>query len=321
MGSDAHVIVVGDPALLEEAVARIEDLEQRWSRFLPDSEVTRLSRQSGSPVHVSAETTELVQRAKEGWAMSGGLFDPTVLGDVVRAGYDRTFDLLASEPSHDRPTSALRLGAEDIEVTADIVRLPPSTGFDPGGIGKGLAADIVVAELLAAGATGACVSLGGDVRVGGDGIGAHADAADRGWTVAIEHAHHAEPVALIGLADGAVATSTTLVRRWQSVDGTRHHLIDPHTGLPSDTDLTHATVVAGQAWAAEVLAKAVLLRGSLHPFDILGPGLGQALVVSKDGRVQATPGLAAYLGGAALPTRLPTRLPARPATPLPTGAG
>jgi thiamine biosynthesis lipoprotein len=108
----------------------------------------------------------------------------------------------------------------------------------------------------------------------------------------------------IGLADGAVATSTTLRRHWQVSGQARHHLIDPQTGRPSDTDLTTATVVAGQAWLAEVLAKAVLLAGAAHPFDILGGTGAQALAVDRRGTVLATPGLAAFLGGVHCPERV-----------------
>ncbi len=292
MGSDAHLIVVGGRArLLDDAVARIADLEQRWSRFLPDSEVSRLNHWAGLPVAVSPDTVFLVEHAVTAWRLSGGAFDPTVLGDVMRAGYDRSFEQLNGTPGY----SPLGRGADEIEIGAETVTLPPGTGFDPGGIGKGLAADLVCAEMRAAGAEGICVNLGGDVRVAGAGP-------DRGsWTIAVEPPGVVGPVVRIGLADGAVATSTTLRRRWQVGGQVRHHLIDPQTGRPSDTDLTTATVVAAQAWMAEVLAKAVLLAGADHPFDIVGGTDAQALAVDRHGVVTATPGLAAYLGGASWP--------------------
>jgi thiamine biosynthesis lipoprotein len=298
MGSDAHVIVVGGvPSLVERARRRIDDLERRWSRFLPDSEVTELTRRAGTPVAVSDETVLLVERAIEAWRLTGGSFDPTVLGDVIRAGYDRPFDDVGPNPAPGR--SPLLLGCTDIEVDGREVRLPTGTGFDPGGIGKGLAADMVVAETMAAGAAGVCVNLGGDLRVTG------LDPTDAAWTVAVEHPLAATPLAYVGLRDGAVATSTTLRRRWQ-VDGRlRHHLIDPFTGLSSDSDLTLVTVVAGSAWTAEVLAKAVLLRGSTHPFDLID-GIGaEALIVDDAGYVRASTGLATYLGGARLVDRVP----------------
>lgn len=297
MGSDCHVVAVGGPAhLLDEAKARIDRLERRWSRFLPDSEISQLNRSAGQPLTVSPETVELVDRAIEAWHLSGGAFDPTVLGDVIRAGYDRSFDLLG--PATPLGTSLLGIGAADIRVDGDTVRLPAGTGFDPGGIGKGLAADLVSGEMIALGAAGACVNLGGDLRargVGPDG---------RPWTIAVEHPWSPLPIALLGLVDGAVATSTTLRRTWTSDGQPQHHLIDPLTGQPSDSGLVLSTVVAGESWKAEVLAKAVLLRGTEHPFDILGGTGAEGLVVDDSGSTQMTPGLAAYLGDAPLPARI-----------------
>jgi thiamine biosynthesis lipoprotein len=289
--------VVGGPdRLINHAMRRIDELEQRWSRFIATSEVSQLNRYAGLPVAVSPDTVTLVEHAMVAWRLSGGAFDPTVLGAVIRAGYDRSYERLGARPAAGH--SPLGLGADSIAVTEETVTLPAGTGFDPGGIGKGLAADLVCTEIMAAGAGGICVNLGGDVRVAG------ASPEGGAWTVAVEHPEVAGALALVGLADGAVATSTTLRRHWL-VDGERrHHLIDPQTGLPSDTDLTTTTVVAGQAWTAEVLAKAVLLAGSAHPFDIVGGTGAQALAVDREGRIMATPGLAAFLGGVVLPDSL-----------------
>ena len=307
MGSDAHVLVVGGrDDLVERARARIDDLERRWSRFIPTSEVCRLNDRAGEAVPVSPDTALLVQRAIEAWRFSGGAFDPTVLGPLVRAGYDRSFDEIARAPRRVPgvdPRSLLGLGAADIEVAGSTVRLPAGTGFDAGGIGKGLAADLVVAELLADGAAGACVNLGGDVRVAGMGP------EGGGWTVAVEHPRVDRPLLHLGLYDGAVATSTTLRRRW-SVDGVeRHHLIDPRGGLPAETDVELATVVAGEAWVAEALAKSVLLRRSDVAFDVVDGAAADALAVDDSGRVLTTAGLMAFTGGARPPASI-----AEPAT-------
>ena len=162
---------------------------------------------------LSAESLLLVERALDAWRLTVGRFDPTVLGAVIRAGYDRSFDELGPSPASG--SSPLTTGAAGIAIDGDRVRLPAGVGFDPGGIGKGLAADLVVAGALAAGAAGACVNLGGDLRVAGrppDGPSADAS----GWTVAVDHPASPEPVALLGIHDGAVATSTTLRRRWRT---------------------------------------------------------------------------------------------------------
>jgi FAD:protein FMN transferase len=295
MGTDAHILVIGGRAdLIDQAAARVVQLEQRWSRFLPDSEVSQLNQHAGQPVTVSADTRLLVGRAVEAWRITGSSFDPTVLGAMLSAGYDRNFDDILA----DRPTvmSSLLLGCTDIVITDETVCLPPDTGFDAGGIGKGLAADLIVEEMVAAGATGACVNLGGDLRVAGvspDG---------GGWTIAVEYPGDQKSVALIGLTDGAVATSTTVRRAWLANGHARHHLIDPQTGRPSETDVRLVTVVAGQAWMAEVLAKAVILRGSQRAFDLLDPNVADALIIDATGRVSATDGLQRFLGDTTLPT-------------------
>jgi thiamine biosynthesis lipoprotein len=288
MGSEAHVIVVGGPAdLAQRAQDRIAQLERRWSRFVDNSEINALNRNAGYPVQVSPETAELVQRAIDAWRLTSGLFDPTVLGAVIRAGYDRSFETLGSTPPP--AESDLELGAGDIEILDRLIRLPAGTGFDPGGVGKGLAADIVAEELQAAGATGACVNLGGDLRVFGTNPDGDA------WTVAVDHPLHAQPVTRLGITNGAVATSTTLRRRWTTGNETRHHLIDPTTGNPSTTDLTFVTVVAGYAWAAEVLAKAALLRGTPRHFDLLASIGAEAIAIDDRGHVYATPGISGFV--------------------------
>jgi thiamine biosynthesis lipoprotein len=297
MGSDVHLLVVGGPpGLAERARLRIDELEQRWSRFIPDSEISELTRRAGSPMVVSDDTIELVTRAIEAWWFTGSTFDPTVLGAVVRAGYDRSFDDLPPETVDG--VSNLVIGCTDIVIDGNSVTLPAGTGFDPGGIGKGLAADIVADEVSAAGAAGVCVNMGGDVCVRGDAPEAG------GWTIAIDHPWSTRPIANVGVEDGAVATSTTLRRRW-TVDGNeRHHLIDPRSGAPADTDLNLVSVIAGSAWAAEVLAKAVLIRGSEHPFDLVGGSAAEALIVHDDGRVDVSDGFRAFLGFGWLPERI-----------------
>jgi thiamine biosynthesis lipoprotein len=294
MGSEAHLIVVGAGLdLLDHHVELLDRLEQRWSRFIPDSEVSRLNRNAGRPVVVHASTLLLVERGVEAWRLSGGSFDPTVLGDVVRAGYDTSLVGSLGDPSHtERAPGASDLvrACSDIEIDHDesIVRLPPDTGFDPGGIGKGLAADLLVTAAMAHGADGVCANVGGDLRVAGR--APHGGS----WTVAVEHPARAEPVAVLDLAAGAVATSTTLRRQW-TVDGQRrHHLIDPRTGQPSDTDIDVMTVVAGEAWQAEVLATACLLRGGARAFDLLDAHM-HGLFVSATGAVVGSAGLAPFL--------------------------
>jgi len=104
---------------------------------------------------------------------------------------------------------------------------------------------------------------------------------------------------LVGLTGGAVATSTVLKRAWTNGGKRRHHLLDPHTLEPSDSDVALATVIAGTAWEAEVLAKAALLRGVQRAFDLLERDMA-ALVVDHEGNVFVSDTFTAFTGGVAV---------------------
>lgn len=253
MGTEAHLISVGAPAsALDRAVERLRELEDRWSRFCPDSEISRLNAAGGEPVTLSAETAAAIACAVGAWERTAGLFDPTVGSAMRRIGYDRSFDAINVTAGETTPGAAPGCSGVVVDRDNNLVRLPPAVELDLGGIGKGLAADWLVAQLLADGAEGASVNIGGDVRVAGD------SATEDGWVVAIEHPAIGE-VGRVSLDDGAVATSSTCKRRWQSGARTRHHIVDPRIGEPAETDLAGVTVIAGTAAHAEVLCKALML--------------------------------------------------------------
>lgn len=296
MGTHVHVIVCGAPALADDGVARIADLERRWSRFRPDSEVSRLNDAAGRPTAVSPETFLLVSRAVEAWRLTGGLYDPTVLDALERAGYDRSFDDPASSvhrasvpPAPPVPTP----GAGGVELVPELraVRLPDGVRFDPGGIGKGLAADMVAAELRHAGAAGACVNIGGDLRVAGE------PPTRRGWVVAVDDPLRAGHVVPLTLADEAVVTSTRRLRRWVRAGSAMHHLIDPRTGSPSRSTVHTVSVVAAAGWWAEVLAKSALIAGPTAGGELLGRAGVDALVATDDGVVRELGGWTARARG------------------------
>ena len=285
MGTWVHVMCDGGPADgPARARERVAQLESRWSRFRPDSEVNRLNRAAGRPVLVSSDTVTLVRLALAGWRGTSGRFDPTVLGAVLDAGYDRSCEQLG-EPTSAATPSGLGMGAVAVAVDerCGTVALPAGVGFDPGGIGKGLAADLVVAELLAGGAAAACVNIGGDLRAEGGGP----------WRVDVADPFDSRrpPVAGLALGRGAVATSSRLRRTWWRDGARRHHIIDPLTGRPADSDVTAVTVITGEAWRAEVLATAALLAGVTGALRLLAARNATGLVIDAHGTVHTAPGL------------------------------
>jgi thiamine biosynthesis lipoprotein len=288
MGCDVQVVIDGPRHLLRLARDRVEELERRWSRFRPGSEISRLNLLAGSPVQVSPVTLGLVRRALQGARVTGGRYDPTVLGDVLRAGYDRSFEQLAGH--HAGAGSRLGRGWAGVRVdpAGPAVTLPAGVGLDPGGIGKGYAADLLVAELRAAGAAGACVNLGGDLRVDGRAPGGGS------WVIAIGHPLRPGPAATVTIAGGAVATSSRIRRAWGPAGDRRHHLIDPATGRPAASGLAAVTVMAAEGWQAEVLAKAAFLGGLRQGPALLATLGADGLLVDDRGGLHRTAGFGRF---------------------------
>ncbi len=258
MGCDVAITAWGaNQDAVASARARIDELERRWSRFLFDSEVSQLNDHAGADVIVSSETFTLVHRSVTAWHLTGGLFDPTCGTAMVALGYDRDIAQLAGSTAPRGDTGPLP-GCEGIVCDPDVgaIRLPAGVRFDPGGIGKGLAADIVAAELLDGGATGAVVDIGGDVAVRGE-----QDISP--WLIEVVHQLDTEGrdvrrIAL-GMTEGGVTTSSILRRRWATEDGPTHHVVDPATGANPRNSTTSATVIAASAWWAEAQSTALLV--------------------------------------------------------------
>ena len=295
MGTDVEVLAVGaDGAAMATlgglAADALEVREARWSRFRPTSELCRLNDAAGAPVVVSPGTFSLIARAVDAWRDTGGRYDPTVLAALEAAGYDRDFDAVAragDEAAGDHPVVP---GCGDVELDSLVsaVRLPVGVALDLGGIGKGAAADEVSAALLDAGVpgvTGVLVNMGGDLRARGAAPQPH------GWVVDVDDPLETGRTGLLAFAEGAIATSTKLRRAWTRGDRTLHHLIDPRTGEPAESGLASVTVVAGEAWRAEVLAKAAFVAGVDDGRTLIEASGATGLLVTDDGQVLELDGL------------------------------
>ena len=281
MGCQAHVVVVGGPpGLTDKAIARVEELESLWSRFRPDSDISRANAAAGRPVTVSPLTVDLVGRALDAWRATAGRFDPTVLSALEALGYTDTFERVDPSSPDAVPAASPSAGCDGIVVDRgrSTVMLPSGVRFDAGGIGKGLAADLVTAELVAAGARGACVNFGGDLAALGDAPGPD------GWTVGVEDPYDTtRDVAQLTVADQGVATSSRTYRTWERAGEQIHHLVDPATGSPAWTDLASVTVVAGSAAEAEVLAKAAFVAGPVDGAALIAEAGATGVMVDDGG--------------------------------------
>jgi thiamine biosynthesis lipoprotein len=278
MGSPGEILVDGPVELIRVGFARLRQLEQTWSRFLPDSELNRLQAWRGW-LECSDDLVAALQWCIRMHAETHGLFDPSIRNSLEQLGYDRTFLEIVEQSirAADLPEVKPACGLDGLEVSNNLVRMEPGLSIDLGGIGKGLAADIVADELVAAGANSAYVSLGGDIHAAGEPVD------ENGWRVPLLHPVTGEPVDHHALFSGALVMSTVAFRRWKRGEVEHHHIIDPRTGSPADTDLIAVAVADQSAARGEALAKAAIIAGSAQGAALLRSADVKAWMISADG--------------------------------------
>lgn len=285
MGNTAKVTVIGGSHHhLEFARERLLQLDQTWSRFRPTSDIYLLNSSLSRPVKVHADTIGLVKLMINGFLLTNGLFDPTVLPAIVANGYQssRTNNSLVTILP-DGAKFGQPLDLVVIDETSCTITLPIGTTIDPGAIGKGLAADLVATELMQQDISGVCVNVGGDVRCIGRGD------IEGQWIVGIESPFESEQIVdQVRLLDGAVATSSVVAKTWQHQGLNYHHVFDPLTGLPrttGDRSILQVSVVASECAWAEMFATTLLVADIGAGFGMIDDNSIAALAICADERL------------------------------------
>src|SRR5574341_2141220 len=237
------------------------EAEQRLSRFIPESELSRLNQRTGQWVQVSPLLYQIAETALGLAQDTDGLFDPTILHALERAGYDRSFERMDEENHRILPPARASANIRGVRLdhAQRAIWLPHEVGLDLGGIAKSYVAQQVGNFLRS---HGPCL-----VDAGGDIVAGDAPRGLPGWPVAIAIPASAQDEPENGLtlmlANNALATSGVDYRRWVHQGRKQHHIIDPRTGLPAESDLLTATVLADDASVADVWATASLINGAV----------------------------------------------------------
>jgi thiamine biosynthesis lipoprotein len=291
MASPLRLTIAGDvPDPIAEAawatvVDEFEASEQAMSRFRDSSGLTTLNQAAveGRAIAIEGRLRRAIVAADRAFRLTGGRFDPRVLRDLDRLGY-RGAAL--------SPTTASGSAADGAPVADRIVscesggRVRLAVPIDLGGIGKGLAlrwaADRV--RRLLRPDDGALIEAGGDI------VGLGRGPLDGRWPIGIEDPGGGDDLAVVALDEGALATSSIRVHRWQDPDGSPvHHLLDPGTGRPGGAGLHSVTVAAQDPAWAEVRTKQLFLAGP-SGIGALARGLGLAAWwVLETGTLEMTP--------------------------------
>ena len=287
-------VVVTDASELDAARSMLTDdlaaLDLACSRFRPDSELVRLEDRAGEPTTVSALLAGAVRAALRGAQLTDGLVDPTVGRAMEDMGYDRDF---ASVPAQD---GALRVTVSHVpqwrqvplDEATNQLTVPAGVRLDLGATAKAWAADHSAEGIARVLGCSVLVSLGGDIAVAGE-------APSGGWPIRVQDvtgdplAPSEGPSDVITIREGGLATSSTSARRWRRGGDLMHHILDPRTGRPADSDWRTVSVAAGSALDANIASTAAIIRGRSAIGWLSRQGLPTRLV-AVDGSVTTIAG-------------------------------
>ncbi|MEI6638389.1 MAG: FAD:protein FMN transferase [Chlorobium sp.] len=257
MGGSGEVVIALEKkkrahSIARQALAEVGRIEYKYSRYRPESIVSRINAAAGSDfVDCDAETAALINYADTLYDKSDGLFDIT--SGVLRHSWDFSKGCLP-EPSKLSEQLSL-VGWKRVERKESAIRLPVAgMEIDFGGFGKEYAADRAAEIVLSKGVKHGYVNLSGDIRV----VGPRPDGEP--WIIGIQDPRHKErTIASIPLYTGALTTSGDYERFFE-IYGKRYcHILHPKSGYPV-TFWRSVTVVAPSAITAGSCTTIAMLK-------------------------------------------------------------
>jgi thiamine biosynthesis lipoprotein len=264
----------------------INQSEQRFTRFSEASELAELNQSAGTWFNASSYMFQVVQDAHRLAIETGGLFNPAILPVLKQVGYDRSMDDIRNFADRNEPQQ--EVDKQDfrqiqLDPATNSILMPQGMQVDLGGIAKGWIAEQAAQEL--AKFTEACA-----VNAGGDIFLINLPQGETNWEIGLENPLEPEQdLAVLHVKPGAVATSSITKRQWRYNGKLQHHLIDPRSGKPAQTDWLSTTIWAATAAEAEVYAKVLLIAGPDEADNLFRFQTDKAyLAVDKNGWVQGS---------------------------------
>lgn len=276
----------GSEAALDSAFALCAAYEKLFSRTDPSSALYTLNHAAGEPVALDPELEEVLRTACALAEETGGRFDPTVapLSDLWDFGNGGRL------PSAEEIAAALpRVGYDKVVFEEGGVLLQDGAAVDLGGIAKGYIGDRLRDCLIENGVTSGLIDLGGNILC----IGGRKDGGD--FTVGVKNPQNTAALsAVVKVSDMAVATSGGYERCFTEEGVTYHHILDPKTGYPAESDLASATVLCREGERADALSTVCFLYGKEGALALIEslPDT-EALLITASGEVVCTSGLGA----------------------------
>jgi len=277
MGCQMQIVTVGDgdADAVTFAIEGFAQWESVLSRFRPDSELNALSLHPNQWRACSPVLWEVLVTADWAWRVSNGLVDPTIRATLEAHGYNQTFTAITATKI---TNAVLPIGWQHVQLdhTQQRIWVPQGMSLDLAGVAKSWAAQQAVQLLRSFPA--AAVDAAGDIVMWGT------PPDDDAWPIDIEPLPGYDPPAMLALTPAtAIATSGRDQRQWRRGDGSNaHHIIDPRTSAPSQSDVIRASVIAPTLVAADIAARTLVILGHQAGFAWLSQYADHAALLHLD---------------------------------------
>lgn len=283
---DVRVDGRNSAALVDQVFQLMAELEDLFSRFVPESEVSAINRQAGQWVQVSPLTLELVELGLEMGQITGGAFDITIGAVLDLWGFGSDLRRLPGEEELDRALATVDFTQVEVDRENSAVRIPEGAVLDLGGIAKGFIVDQGTKILREAGVERALINAGGDISV----VGRRPDG--RPWRVGVQDPDQPSSIRYImPLDDRSVVTSGDYQRYFMVGNERYHHIIDPSTGYPA-RGLRSVTIVGDNPAVCDAISTAVFVLGWDEGRALVERLPGIEAIMISDTEAWISPGLA-----------------------------
>ncbi len=258
--------------------------ERRFSRFIPDSELSMFNKNAGTRQFISPEFKKLLETSVALAKLTNNLYNPFILPALQAAGYKHSRVPGFEKDEVDDHSQKAVTTIDKLKVGEDWAVIPYGTAIDLGGCGKGYLADML-ARKLPDFVTGYWLSFGGDIAAGG------LDNNSLPWHVTVESAIDEKQSisTIVAEAKCGIATSGTIVHGGKQAGNKWHHIIDPRTKQPAKTDVLLATVHHTSTVVADVLASCAVILGSSEAMHFLKKYKAKTAIIQyigKNGKIE-----------------------------------
>jgi thiamine biosynthesis lipoprotein len=273
-----------DESILEDAYKEMLRLDKSLSNFNEESETTKLNRDKS--ISPSNELYEIVKEGKEISEKTNGAYDITIYPLTRMWHYKNIY-----VPAQLEIASAKeKISYKNIDISEDNITLKNDAMLDLSSITKGYIADKILEYLKSRGVEHALVDAGGNITV----CGSPSRRGTDGFAIGIQDPDRSigTPLGQIGIVDTAVVTSGIYERNFEKDGKVYHHIIDPKTGYPSESDVKSVSIICKKSSTADCYATAIVVMGKDKGLSLVNATDGmECIIVTKDNKIYLSDGM------------------------------